>query len=101
MNGRIRRLWNDRYFMRLLLSPREIKIALEYVLKNPHKKLKTATVFDGYSSILAINTSLLKKLFPDLFFEESKNLLERFEAIRVDILRPPTSYLLKKALDVS
>jgi len=99
INGKIRGLWNDRYFMRLLLSPREIKIALEYVLKNPHKKLKTLTIFDGYSSILAMGPVLRKKLFPNINFKESENLRRRFEAIGDEILRPPTSYLLKKALE--
>jgi len=32
----------------LLPSPREIKIALQYVLKNPQKKFKNPTVMDLY-----------------------------------------------------
>jgi len=101
MNGDIKRLWNDRYFMRLLLSPREVKIALEYVLKNPHKKFKTLTIFDGYSSILAMGKALRKKLFPSLNFKESENLRRRFETMSEEILRPPKSYLLMKALEIS
>ena len=100
MNGSIKRLWDDRYFMRLLLSPREVKIALEYVLKNPHKKFKTSTIFDGYSSILAMKKALRKKIFPNLFFEESENLRRRFEVMSEEILKPPKSYLLKKVLEI-
>lgn len=99
-NGSLANLWNDRYFMQLLLSQREIKTALQVVLKNPQTKLKKTTAFDKYSSILAMNSALRKNLFPDQSFDESESLLKRFEAIKKEILSPATSSLLKKVLGI-
>ncbi|HLE11399.1 MAG: hypothetical protein A2504_17270 [Bdellovibrionales bacterium RIFOXYD12_FULL_39_22] len=98
VNAHIKKLWQDRYWMRLLPSPREIKIALQYVLKNPQKKFKNPTVMDLYSSVLAMSVDIIEKLFPDLKFKPPPDLVDRFNPLKKEILHRPTSYLLKQAL---
>ena len=98
VNARIKKLWRDRYWMRLLPSPREIKIALQYVLKNPQKKFSSPTVMDLYSSVLAMSVDVIEKLFPDLRFNPPPDLIARFNPLKEEILHRPTSYLLKQVL---
>ncbi|HLE13093.1 MAG: hypothetical protein A2504_12410 [Bdellovibrionales bacterium RIFOXYD12_FULL_39_22] len=98
VSGRIKKLWQDRYWMRLLSSPREIKIALQYVLKNPQKKFSSPTVMDLYSSVLAMSGDVIKKLFPDLRFHPPPDLIARFNPLKEEILHRPSSYLLKQVL---
>jgi len=98
VNARIKKLWQDRYWMRLLPSPREIKIALQYVLKNPQKKFSSPTVMDLYSSVLAMSVDVIEKLFPDLRFNPPPDLIARFNPLKEEILHRPTSYLLKQVL---
>jgi len=98
VSARIKKLWQDRYWMRLLPSPREIKIALQYVLKNPQKKFSSPTVMDLYSSVLAMSVDVIEKLFPDLRFNPPPDLIARFNPLKEEILHRPTSYLLKQVL---
>ena len=98
VSGRIKKLWQDRYWMRLLSSPREIKIALQYVLKNPQKKFSSPTVMDLYSSVLTMSVDVIEKLFPDLRFNPPPDLIARFNPLKEEILHRPTSYLLKQVL---
>jgi len=98
VSARIKKLWRDRYWMRLLPSPREIKIALQYVLKNPQKKFSSPTVMDLYSSVLAMSVDVIEKLFPDLRFNPPPDLIARFNPLKEEILHRPTSYLLKQVL---
>ena len=98
VSARIKKLWQDRYWMRLLPSPREIKIALQYVLKNPQKKFSSPTVMDLYSSVLTMSVDVIEKLFPDLRFNPPPDLIARFNPLKEEILHRPTSYLLKQVL---
>ena len=98
VNARIKKLWRDRYWMRLLPSPREIKIALQYVLKNPQKKFSSPTVMDLYSSVLTMSVDVIEKLFPALRFNPPPDLIARFNPLKGEILHRPTSYLLKQVL---
>ena len=86
VNARIKHLWQDRYFMRLLLSPREIKTALTYIIRNPQKKFHRSNMLDWYSSSLA------------LVSDAPSALGQRFALLASEILNVPKGYLLRKTL---
>jgi REP element-mobilizing transposase RayT len=94
-------VYKERYYIHILTTPREVKNAIAYVLRNSYRHGKTPNLADLFSSIVLIeDISLWEKLFGDALASWEhyfKNLLdkENFKNRLREFLDSPQSWLLK------
>ncbi len=83
----------DRFDLKILKTPTQVRNALIYILANASKHFKRRKVFDWFSSFAVFNeTHILKTIRDDLLWEKPK-IPDRVRESLKEILAAPRSWL--------